>query len=175
VSNSVGSVTSAPPGILTVIDPLIIAQPANRINHAGTDARFAVAAAGTDLGYQWNKQSTGTLPLATDAILTLPSVSVGDAGAYAVIVSNIFGAVTSAPASLAVAAPLTIQTILVSNNAAVIQWTAIPNSNYTVQYKDDFLSPAWSNLSTVTAGGAVTGFTNSLELPTQRFYRVLMQ
>src|SRR5207237_6630545 len=38
VSNSVGSVTSAPPGVLTVIDPLIIAQPANRINHAGTDA-----------------------------------------------------------------------------------------------------------------------------------------
>jgi len=102
-------------------------------------------------------------------------VTAGSAGSYTVTVSNIFGTVTSVPAMLSVTAPLAIQTVAVSNNAAFVQWNAISGSNYTLQYKDDLSSPVWSNLSTFSASGPVISTTNIIEPSGQRFYRVLMQ
>jgi hypothetical protein len=174
VSNVVGSITSSP-AILAVWDPIIAAQPGNIANHAGTAARFSVAVMGTEPAYQWTKEGVGAVPLATNSTLDLTAVTVSDSGAYSVIISNVFGVVTSTPASLTVWEPLTIQSINVSNDEAVIQWTAIPNSNYMVQYKDGLVSADWSNLSTVTASGPLAGITNSAPAPPQRFYRVLLQ
>ena len=55
VSNGVGVVTSTPPAVLAVIDPVITAQPASRTNLAGSAAVFSVQANGTAPQYQWYK------------------------------------------------------------------------------------------------------------------------
>jgi hypothetical protein len=172
VSNAFSSVTSAP-AIFTVIDPLITSQPVSRVNHAGTPALFAVGATGTQLQYQWAKDDLA-LPEATSASLVLPSVTLTDAGSYSAIVSNAFGAVTSSPATLSVADSLAIQTIIVSNHVNILQWSAIPGSNYLVQYQDDLTWLAWSNLATVTAIGPTMTITNLAPLPQQRFFRILL-
>jgi hypothetical protein len=173
VSNAFSSVTSAP-AIFTVIDPMITSQPVSRVNHAGTPAQFVVGATGTQLQYQWAKDNLA-LPFATGSSLVLPSVTSADAGSYIAIVSNAFGAVTSSPATLTVTDPLTIQPIVASSDVNILQWSAIPGSNYALQYKDDLNWPAWSNLVSVTATGSSIAITNTAPLPQQRFFRIVLQ
>jgi alpha-tubulin suppressor-like RCC1 family protein/sugar lactone lactonase YvrE len=55
--------------------------------------------------YQWRKDGVD-LPGATSALLTLAAAQAADAGAYTLVVSNAHGSVTSAPATLALAAQL---------------------------------------------------------------------
>lgn len=94
---------------LTVNDPLITSQPANRTNFPGTTAMFSVSAAGTTpLGYQWVKNGTNYLANtnnisgATTTTLTLTNVAQSDAGGYTVIVTNPAGSVTSSATILTV-------------------------------------------------------------------------
>ena len=102
VTNAAGSVTSNP-AILTIVDPpLITSQPSNRTNLAGTSATFSVAAKGTSpLLYRWLK---GTVFIAqqTNTTLTLANVSDADAARYSVVITNVAGSITSAPAILTV-------------------------------------------------------------------------
>ena len=66
-----------------------------------------VSALGTDpLSYQWSFQGEA-IPSATNAVLTLNSVSDVDAGSYTVTITNEFGAVTS------VSAPVTVSDLLI--------------------------------------------------------------
>ncbi len=99
VSNAYGSVTSSPPALLTVIDPVITSQPVDQTNAAGTTARFSVGASGTSLRYQWFKNGA-PINGATNATLTLAAVFAGDRGGYSVVVSNAYGSVTSSPPAL---------------------------------------------------------------------------
>ena len=101
VSNVLGSVTTVPPALLSVIDPLITTQPENQTNAAGTTASFRVEAVGTAPRYQWlmNGEPIGG---ASDAILNLGKLQSGDAGSYSVIVSSVYGSVTSSVATLEV-------------------------------------------------------------------------
>lgn len=101
VSNTDGSVNSAS-ATLTVIDaPQVTAQPAPVLVSAGFPASFSVGAAGRPpLSYQWLHNGA---PVGTDSsTLTLASVTVGDAGQYRVVVTNVTGVVTSAVAVLTV-------------------------------------------------------------------------
>ena len=92
--------------------PVFISQPASRTNDPGTTARFSVVAGGPEpLGYQWRKDGVpladgGNIAGAATAMLVLTNVLGGDAGGYSVVVSNGFGSVTSALATLAVMDPL---------------------------------------------------------------------
>ncbi|MCX6917214.1 MAG: immunoglobulin domain-containing protein, partial [Verrucomicrobia bacterium] len=104
VTNAQGSVISAV-AVLTVRDPLITGQPASQVSNTGESASFNVVAAGTvPLSYQWRKAG-GPLAGATASSLTLTSLQVADAGNYDVVVSNIFGSVTSTVAVLSVTDP----------------------------------------------------------------------
>ena len=112
VTNPYGSVTSSI-ATLTVIEPPVVLQhPASRTNLTGTTASFTVVVGGTTPAYRWVKNGTNTLVNggrisgATSATLTLADVEPASAGSYAVIVTNLAGSVTSAPAWL---------TIVVSN------------------------------------------------------------
>lgn len=111
VANQYGSVTSAP-AALTIISPLTITlQPASRTNLAGTTATFTVEASGVaPLVYQWKKGGSnllngGNVSGATTNSLTLTSVTTNDAASYSVVITNLFGSVTSAPVTLTVLAP----------------------------------------------------------------------
>lgn len=101
VSNPIGSVTSAPPAVLTIHSPPIITQqPVSQTNVAGTTASFRVVALGTGpIFYQWWKDGTN-LAGATNEVLLLVNVTTHDAGQYAVTVSNDFGSTMSTNATL---------------------------------------------------------------------------
>jgi hypothetical protein len=82
--------------------PKIIAEPANQNVLEGANVQFTVGASGSKpLYFQWvfNAQA---IPNATNAILTLNSVTTNAAGAYSVTVTNVAGSVSSTPASLTV-------------------------------------------------------------------------
>ncbi len=101
ISNAYGSVTSAV-ATLTVIDPVIIAQPAGQIGILGDSITLSLVAAGTaPLSYQWRKDG-GVLAGATQSSLTLTNLQEADAGSYDVLVSNAWGDETSATALLSV-------------------------------------------------------------------------
>lgn len=82
--------------------PQILTPPRSQTVAEGDAVTFSVVASGTPpLSYQWQRNQTD-LPGAVQAILTLPSVSVADAGAYRVIVSNALGVAVSDEAVLTV-------------------------------------------------------------------------
>ncbi len=91
-------------------DPAILAPPASQAVAPGDSSLFTVTARGTPtLSYRWIKNGTTVLTNgpkisgATSSNLTLTAVASGDAGSYAVVVTNGMGnTVTSAPALLIV-------------------------------------------------------------------------
>src|SRR5262245_38479186 len=102
VSDSQGAVTSR---LARIIFQLYIAQhPANQSVTQGLTAVFqAVGGGASSVFYQWMAHGVPT-PGETNSNLVLPNVQPEDAGAYAVTVSNSFGAVTSQAALLTVIA-----------------------------------------------------------------------
>ncbi len=87
--------------------PSIIFQPQNQTNVQGSTATFSVTAGGTSpLSYQW--YSTGSSfnnSAATNAIISIPFVSLTSDTGYFVVVSNALGTATSAVATLTVTLP----------------------------------------------------------------------
>ena len=153
--------------------PLILVQPASRTNHAGTTAEFGVLASGTTLSFGWQKNSAA-MNQATNPTLILPAVSPSDAASYSVTASNSFGAVTSTPAALTVAAPLVINSIRLSNGVASVNWNSIPGNNYSLQNKAALPQTNWSPGSILQATGNTATASESLIDSTQRFYRVFL-
>ena len=102
VTNSVGSVTSSV-ALLTVSSaPVITAQPQDQSVTVSNDATFTVTAAGTaPLAYQWFF-NTNTLVGGNSNSLTRINAQATSAGTYSVIITNNYGAVTSAFATLTV-------------------------------------------------------------------------
>ncbi|HWI57952.1 MAG TPA: immunoglobulin domain-containing protein, partial [Bacillota bacterium] len=100
VMNPSGSVTSQV-ATLTVIDPVILSSPYGCYGEPGQSPTLSVMAGGTALSYQWWKDGTALLQ-GTSASLTLTNLQLGDAGNYCVVVSNQFGSLTSAVATVRV-------------------------------------------------------------------------
>ncbi|MEW6302216.1 MAG: immunoglobulin domain-containing protein [Verrucomicrobiota bacterium] len=105
VSNSAGSITSAPATLTVTLPPAISLPPQSQTVSAGASVTFSVTAPGTaPLSYQWRKDGTN-ISGATGASLTLISVLAADAGDYSVVVSNSAGSATSVAATLTVNTP----------------------------------------------------------------------
>ena len=120
ISNVVGVVSSFN-ATLVVMDPIITSQPASVVQNAESTVQFSVGAYGTmPLGYQWLKNGVvlsdvGNISGSATSNLMLSTVSPGNAGAYSVAVTNVFGSVTSSPAILTVN-PLPL-TVMVNNQS----------------------------------------------------------
>jgi hypothetical protein len=85
--------------------PQLASHPQSVTNIIGTEAQFNVTAVGPPpLAYQWLKNGQ-SLSGQTGATLSISGTTVNDNGNYAVVVSNQYGAVTSAVAVLAVYSP----------------------------------------------------------------------
>ncbi len=124
-TNAVASVES-PAVTASVSDldvaPAIGAQPSSLGVVAGSEAVFAVVARGTEvLSYQWSHDGAA-LAGATGPVLRLPAVTIGSAGAYTVVVSNMAGSLVSDAAILTVSAgvPVAIAPSIVTQPAAVV-------------------------------------------------------
>jgi hypothetical protein len=148
--------------------PVIRRQPQPQISCLGQSASFQVTAVGVQpLFYQWLSNS---VPMAgqTSTNLVLTNLVASQAGAYSVIMSNSFNAVTSAPAQLVV------------NDACVgvqlyagLNMSGQPGATYHLSYTTNLNAPFnWILLATNTM--PVSGWlyidTNSPFTP-QRFYR----
>jgi len=80
--------------------PVITAHPRNTKVVLPATATFTVAAAGTSLKYQWQKNRT-SIPGATSASYTTPVTTLWDIGSkYRCVVSNSFGTIISDPGIL---------------------------------------------------------------------------
>ena len=131
--------------------PTITSQPANAENFTNTVMGFSIAAAGTlPFGYQWYFNGAA-IPNATNSAYTIPSSSWGDVGSYQVVVTNGFGAVTSAVATLTVLNPPVPDSFNPDPARACMRsrcsrtgrsWRAEP-------------SPHWPDNRVVTLGGSV--------------------
>ena len=117
VTNSYGAVTSSPAANLTLLStPVITTQPVSQTNSVGSTVAFNVVATGAaPLNYQWQASSgTGFTNLlnggpvsgATSNVLTIAGVTTNWALGYQVIVTNSYGAVTSAPAAMLSVIPI---------------------------------------------------------------------
>jgi hypothetical protein len=91
--------TQVPPFILSL-------APMSATVSLGAPASFTVTAAGTPpLSYQWREvtaASTNILPNQTNATYSIAAAALDDAAGYCVVITNTFGSVTSAVATLSV-------------------------------------------------------------------------
>jgi C1A family cysteine protease len=105
-SNEIAAIYSAGSGGKCVPQPPVItSQPTNQTVVVGGVASFSVSASGSSpLSYQWSFDTTNILR-ATNAMLTLTNVQLTQAGNYAVLVTNRYGAILSSNATLTVTVP----------------------------------------------------------------------
>ena len=90
--------------------PAIVSSPQSQTVIAGNTARFVVSAVGRPpLSFGWRLDGTN-LPGATANSLTISNAQPFNAGSYVVVITNLYGSVTSPPALLAVHHSLTVLT-----------------------------------------------------------------
>jgi alpha-tubulin suppressor-like RCC1 family protein len=160
VSNSFGTVASAPATlIVNASPPLIVTPPLSRTTTVGASIDFTVSATGSlPLSYQWFFNGSNILG-ATSTDLVFPSLETSQSGTYTVVVTNAFGAVTSAPATLIVYAnPPSILTPPLSqtnNVGASIDFTVSANGSLPLSYQWCFNNNAISG-----AGGTLLHLAN---------------
>lgn len=117
VANAAGVVTSAVATLTVLAPPTISAQPQSQTIILSNTASFSVTATGTaPLRYLWYFNTNTSLPSATNLNYSITSVLSNNAGGYFVIISNNYGAVTSATATLTVAAPFVGPLFYVATN-----------------------------------------------------------
>ncbi len=126
VANPVGSVTSIVATLTVNGPPSIGTQPQDQTVIVGSPASFIVVATGTaPLSYQWRKNGTNIVG-ATTATNSIASAQITNAGVYSVVVTNVAGSITSAPAILTVNVAPTItldpQNLTVSAGAPASFW-----------------------------------------------------
>jgi uncharacterized delta-60 repeat protein len=153
----------------------LFSQPQRRTNDAGSTATFSVVAGGTPpLGYQWFKFGMplvdgGKVTGATTANLSLADVLRAGAGSFRVVVSNSFGSVTSAIATLTVREPvITTQPASQSRNAGesvTLSVTAAGTSPLGYQW--------WKNGQALSGASAALLSLTNLQFPDGGSYRAV--
>lgn len=112
VANANGFATSSDISVDVTSPPLASIASPSELRCVGEDMVFAPAMSGPGpLSYQWYKDGVA-LGGATDATLTLTSVTTIDAGVYSVAVTNPCRTTVSDPISFVVAPPITCQPTL---------------------------------------------------------------
>ena len=157
-----------PPGL-----PQIVGQPLDQVVQAGTSALFNVTVpSGIPLSYQWSFNQANTVAGGNSASLVLTNVQTSDSGAYAVVVSNMYGSVTSSPANLTVyltdAATLS-QPILSAGNQIQFAIEGVSGFQYAVAASTNLVDwvPVETNIAPFIFSDSATG-----NFP-ERFYRAI--
>ena len=151
-------------------EPVIAGQPQNQDGYYGSSVFLSVNATGSGtLSYQWLLNDVA-ITNATNATLSLGNLQPANAGEYSVIISNLYGVTTSAPALVTVNPPgisLALYPGLTISGA--------PGFTYGIQYSTNLSNTNdWLGLANVTLSG-----TNELYFDLQpatapqRSYRVV--
>jgi alpha-tubulin suppressor-like RCC1 family protein len=144
VTSPSGTNYSSVATLTLLLPPTIAIQPTNQTVSVGKNINVAVVANGTDpLAYQWLKDGVPVagdahLGGATSATLTIADVQTNYTGAYDVIITNNYGAITSQVANLTV---------------------LLREPNILVQPRNQYLVPTrQANFSVVVEGAAPFGY-----------------
>jgi hypothetical protein len=123
--------------------PYVAVPPASRAAGLGSNVTFSVTASGTSpLSYQWRRNGTN-ISGATNTTYTRSNVQASDTGNYQVVVTNLYGAVTSSVAALTFG----YQPVTFKGNG--LNWTVNQNAGYY-----PYSTPAIAdNVLTLTDGG----------------------
>jgi len=158
VANPNGSATSVTAVVNVGFAPALTTQPAPLTVFAGSNAVFSVTTTGsTPLAWQWRKNGTNlangsVYSGANTSQLTVLAATTNSGGNFSVVVTNLFGSITSSAAALNVVqpplftVPLAVQTIQCSSNAT-LNVTVIGTPPPAFQWSLD--------------GAAITGATNT--------------
>jgi uncharacterized delta-60 repeat protein len=141
--------------------PLIVGQPVDRTNNAGTTATFSVvlSSSASAPGYQWRKDGVnlahaGKVMGANTSTLTLSNVMAADMGLYSVVATNGSGSVTSLVARLTVLEPI------LTNQPASVSVDAGQTALFTVgALGTGPLSYCWRKDGLPLAGGSGASLT----------------
>jgi len=131
---AVGSTNIAVPPVAAYV----VADPSPASAYAGRTATFTVNAGGTTpLSYQWYK---GNAPIggASSDILTFTCAYADNGATYKVVVTNLYGSATSAPAALTVMTDLTLESSTASitrNVGSKAAFIAVPGGALPVTYQ----------------------------------------
>lgn len=143
--------------------PIITSQPLATTVNDGQGVSFTVAASGSELRYQWQRNATD-LSGATTATLSIPAATLADSGAsYRVVLSNGGGSVTSAAAVLTVrpiAPSVTTQPAAASvaeGAAATFSVGAAGSLPLAYQWRRNGIDIAGATLATYTLGTTSAG------------------
>lgn len=167
--------------------PRLLVAPASQTVALGDGVALRARAAGAGpMSYQWLHDGQA-IDGATNAFLFRNNVQTGDAGSYTVTISNVFGAVTSAPAVLAVQTdplptvngvdgpPLVFASSeVLDSGLPLISVRAPAQAVVNIEVSGDLLT--WSPFLSLTNGGNVLFFTDldAVNCAT-RFYRASLQ
>ena len=156
VKNLAGTKTSNSAPLTVNLPPTISTQPASKSVVLGSTASFTVVASGTGtLGYQWSRNGT-TISGATAATYTTAATVAGDNGAtFTVKVTNTYGNVTSAAATLTLNLPPSITTQPVSktvNLGAAATFSVAATGTGALTYQ-------WSKNGSVISGATAATYT----------------
>jgi hypothetical protein len=179
VTNSGGSVVSAPATLTVVTPPVILIQPTNVAALVGQTATLQTTATndcGGGLRYQWIL-SPFSLPNATNSSLVISNAQFSDTGDYFVIVSDVAGSVTSSVAHLTVVTSFapTILSPALSNGNFTFSFQSIAGKTYVVQYTDDLQAASWLTLQTIPGDGSLKSVVTPVAASPRRFYRLSVQ
>src|ERR1035438_2501250 len=147
--------------------PAISMPPPTQTAEAGATAHFAVDADGEPLlAYQWYFNGTNLLSC-TSSNLVLTNTLFSQSGSYTVVVTNLSGAVTSAPAMLDVIAPVPRRLV------PGVNLMAQAGNFLGLDYRDNLGPTAnWATMATMTLSNSSQFYFDVSEpLPPQRFYR----
>ena len=138
------------------------------------------------LSYQWRVNGTNLvngvrLSGAITNLLAITNVQLSDAGAYTVVVTNVYGAVTSAPAVLTVLLPA--PRIVVNDGSFGFlsgkfgfNVTGTADQVVVIEMSTNLSQTSWLALQTNTLGSGPLYFSDSQSATAgRRFYRVRVQ
>ncbi|MGC8991373.1 MAG: immunoglobulin domain-containing protein [Verrucomicrobiia bacterium] len=150
--------------IVKILPPVISGQPQSRLANTGDTVTFVAAGNGTPpLTWQWYFNGE-PVPWGTGPSLTITNLTLGNCGAYHVVLSNPYGQATSAVATLAIRAL----------NLQMVAGLTVENpqgTRITVEWSEDLQN--WQTLTNLVLPYSPYRFVDwqSAERP-HRYYRI---
>jgi len=163
ITSPYARVTSALATVTVLFPPAIVTQPANLAVGVGGTATFSVTATGTQpLSYSWYFNGANLVQSGSNPSLSLTNVILSEVGGYTVVITNLFGSVTSAVANLSVAYPPTIASEPASQAAffgsnVTLKVVAAGAGPFTYRWQFNGVELANDLISTVAGGGVADG------------------
>lgn len=162
-TNAYGTTTSTVSAVTVTSNPnfpVITEQPAGQAGVVGGTASFAVTATTptwTTLSYQWRKDGV-SISGQIARTLTLSNLTLSDAASYSVVVTNSYGSVTSANATLSVTSGLAAPSFtqqpssvsLFAGETATFSVVASGNPAPAYQWRKDGVAISGATSSTLT-------------------------